>query len=176
MTGTVVSIHIARTGEAAMESVHEVRAVVGQGLEGDRYFRKAGTYSNPPGPDREATLLEAEAIEVLARDYGIDIAAGDARRNVVTRGVTLNHFVGCDFRVGEVVLHGIRLCEPSAHLSRLVGANVVPGLPHRGGLRAAIRSTGAIRVGDDIRKASPDELDAAGLSDVVADASDRTGH
>jgi hypothetical protein len=49
------------------------------------------------GPDRELTLSEIEAIEALERDYGVSIQ----RRQIVTRGVALNHLVGREFQVGE---------------------------------------------------------------------------
>ncbi|TLZ75319.1 MAG: hypothetical protein E6K08_08855, partial [Methanobacteriota archaeon] len=55
-SGQVSSIHIAKTAEAPMRSVQRVRAVPGKGLEGDRYFRAEGTYSDRPGPAREITL------------------------------------------------------------------------------------------------------------------------
>lgn len=148
--GTVVSIHLAAKGEAPMRAVDEVRAVAGRGLEGDRYYERVGTYSGKPLPDREITLVEREAIEALERDYGIRIEPGDARRNLVTEGVSLNHLVGRKFRVGEVYLRGLRLCEPCEHLARLTGEDVVPGLVHRGGLRAQIVTNGTIRVGDAI--------------------------
>ena len=47
-----------------MQSVDEVRAVPGKGLEGDRYLLRQGTFYKPQ-PDRELTLIEAEAIEAL---------------------------------------------------------------------------------------------------------------
>ena len=56
-----------------------------RGLEGDRYFSKLGTYSNEPRSGREVTLIEIEAIEALQRDYQIELDAGLARRNIVTR-------------------------------------------------------------------------------------------
>ncbi|MFQ5552295.1 MAG: MOSC domain-containing protein [Thermoplasmata archaeon] len=133
-----------------MRSLTEVRAVAGQGLEGDRYFEEAGTYSKYLGSDRQLTLIEREALEALGRDYAQDLDPRDARRNLVTEGVPLNHLVGRTFRVGEVRLSGLRLCEPCGHLARLVKRDVVPGLIHRGGLRAEILTTGVIRVGDAI--------------------------
>ncbi len=134
-----------------MKSVSAVRAVAGRGLEGDRYFLGVGTKSSKPGPDREVTLIEIEAIEALERDYGVKLNPGDARRNIVTRGVALNHLVGREFRVGEAVLKGIRLCEPCQHLANLTGQEkVLAGLVHRGGLRAQIMKDGIIRVGDQI--------------------------
>ena len=60
-----------------MISVREVCAVVGKGLEGDRYFNQSGTYSNEPGLGRDVTLIEIEAIEALKRDYGIELNPGD---------------------------------------------------------------------------------------------------
>lgn len=133
-----------------MVSVAGVRAVPGRGLEGDRDFSSEGTWSR--SRDTELTLVELEAIEALARDHGIEMPARDARRNVVTRGIALNHLVGKRFAVGGVVLEGMRLCEPCGHLEKLAGRPGVKGaLVHRGGLRARVVSEGIIRVGDPVR-------------------------
>src|SRR5215831_4396364 len=131
--GSVVAIYLAPLARQPLVAVEQARAVPGRGLEGDRYFERTGTYSNKPGPDREVTLIEMEAIEALQRDYSIQIAPGDARREIVTRGVALNHLVGREFRVGEVLLRGIRLCEPCSHLAQLTYETVSRGLVHRGG-------------------------------------------
>jgi MOSC domain-containing protein YiiM len=133
-----------------MRSVDRVRAIPGKGLEGDRYFDATGTYSDKPGPGREVTLIESEAIDAMARDNGITIPAGAARRNVVTRETPLNHLVGKEFEVGRVHLLGIRLCEPCSHLESLTRKGIIAGLVHRGGLRAQILTAGEIRVGDPI--------------------------
>lgn len=150
--GTVVSIHITPKGEEPMVSVEQVRAVAGQGLEGDRYFTQTGTYSQKPRPDREVTLIEIEAIEALKRDHGIELDPGASRRNIVTRGVPLNHLVGRKFRVGQATLLGQRLCEPCAHLEGLSTKGVMRSLIHRGGLRAQILTGGTIRVGDPVHE------------------------
>jgi len=133
-----------------MKTVEEVRAVPGRGLEGDRYFRRCGTYSGKEGTGRELTLIEVEAIEALGRDYGVALDAAETRRNVATRGVALNHLVGRVFRVGSTIARGIRLCEPCSHMETLAGKRIRSGLVHRGGLRAAILSDGWIRVGDRV--------------------------
>ena len=148
--GIVQSIHIAPAARAAMQSVPKVLALPGAGLEGDRYALKLGSFYKPL-PDYELTLIEAEAIEALKRDYKIELAPGDARRNIVTSDVALNHLAGRDFRIGEVKIRGIRLCEPCSHLEGLTGQRVIKGLIHRGGLRAQILSQGWIRVGDAIQ-------------------------
>jgi MOSC domain-containing protein YiiM len=148
--GKVESIHIAAGATEAMSSVAAAEAVPGVGLEGDRYANRQGTFYKPE-PDFELTLIESEAIEAMRRDYKVDLAAGDARRNIVTRGVPLNHLVGREFQIGEVRIRGIRLCEPCEHLQRLTGRAVIKGLFHRGGLRAQILTRGTIRVADVIR-------------------------
>src|SRR2546422_8480696 len=149
--GTVISINIAPEAEAPMQSVSEVRAIPGKGLEGDRYFNHEGTFSKPQ-PDRELTLIEAEAIEGLRREFEIDFALSGSRRNVVTRGVPLNHLVGREFWIGEVKARGLRLCEPCSHLQKLSHEKVLPGLVHRGGLRAQILTEGTIRIGETIKE------------------------
>jgi len=149
-SGTVESIHIASAAEGPPQSVAQATAIPGAGLQGDRYALKVGTFYKPD-PDRELTLIEAEAIEALRHDYHIELAAGDARRNIVTRNVPLNHLVGREFAIGEVQVRGIRLCEPCDHLQRVTGKSVIKGLLHRGGLRAQIMTAGTIRVGDAVK-------------------------
>jgi MOSC domain-containing protein YiiM len=148
--GEVVSIFIAPEEGAPTVEVTEVRAVEGAGLEGDRYFMKAGKMSKGNKPEREVTLIESEAIEAVTRDYNIDFGLGDSRRNIVTRGVPLNHLVGREFIVGETRLRGIKLCDPCAYLESLTAEGVRKGLAHRGGLNAQILSGGVIRPGDEV--------------------------
>jgi MOSC domain-containing protein YiiM len=149
--GSVVSIHIAPAAGETMIEVSEVEAIPGQGLAGDRYRQPTET-SPEPQPDRELTLVESEAIEAFRTDQEIEYPAGTARRNVVTRGVPLNHLVGREFQVGEIRVRGLRLCEPCSHLARLSNKAVLPGLIHRGGLRAQILTSGVIRAGDVVRE------------------------
>lgn len=146
----VEGIHLAPTAGAPMRSVPQVRAISGVGLEGDRYAMNAGTYSDDPGTGRQITLAEAEVLDELRAEKGIDLAQGAIRRNVTTRGIRLNDLVGKRFLVGEVLCEGTRLCEPCQYMSDLVGQPVLRPLAHRGGLRADILSDGVIRVGDTV--------------------------
>jgi MOSC domain-containing protein YiiM len=148
-TGTIDSIHIAAAAKESTYAVDHVRAIPGVGLEGDRYALQQGTFFKPE-PAFELTLIEAEAIEAIKIEYKVDLAPGDARRNLVTRGVPLNHLVGREFRVGDVLIRGIRLCEPCSHLEALTKLPVIKSLRHRGGLRAQILNEGTFRVGDTV--------------------------
>jgi MOSC domain-containing protein YiiM len=100
------------------------------------------------------TLIEIEAIEALERDYAIVLDSGQTRRNIVTRGIALNHLVNHEFTIGEAGLRGTRLCEPCAHMERLTVKGARRGLVHRGGLRAEIVRGGTIRLGDEISAAA----------------------
>jgi MOSC domain-containing protein YiiM len=150
MKGTVHSLYIAREAGGSPIPIAEAHAVPGRGIEGDRYYTGQGTYSDRPGPLREVTLIELEAIEALRREHDIELAPGASRRNIVTEGVSLNPLVGCEFRVGEVLLRGVKLSEPCVHLESLTHPGVIKGLVHRGGLRAQVLNEGIIRVGDTI--------------------------
>ena len=97
------------------------------------------------------TLIEIEAVAAVNRDYGIELAAGETRRNIVTRGVAVNHLVGKEFTIGEVRLRGTELCEPCAHVERLSRKGARQALIHRGGLNAEILTDGVIHVGHAIK-------------------------
>jgi MOSC domain-containing protein YiiM len=147
--GVVEAISLAGEAGGPMTVVPTAEAVAGRGLQGDRYARGAGTFSDPNGRGYDLTLVEAEALEELAAD-GVELAPAEARRNLVVRGVPLDDLIGRRFRVGEVECFGQRRCEPCAHLEKLTRPGVLRGLVHRGGLRADVLSDGGIRVGDII--------------------------
>ena len=147
--GTVELIALASEAEGPMRSVSTAEAVEGRGLLGDRYERKAGTFSKPGGRGYDLTLVEAEALEELSAK-GVELAPAEARRNLVVRGIALDDLIGRRFRVGEVECLGQRRCEPCSHLERLTRPGVLRGLVHRGGLRADVLSDGEIRVGDRV--------------------------
>ena len=148
--GSLVAIQIGREAEGRLESVAEVRAIPGKGLEGDRYFRGEGSFSKNPGGGRQVTLVASEMLDLLQREHGIALQPADTRRNLVTKGVLLNDLVGQVFQVGSVRMKGVRLAEPCEHLERLTQKGVIKGLVHRAGLRADILDEGVLRVGDEI--------------------------
>jgi MOSC domain-containing protein YiiM len=148
--GRLLAIYVHGAKGEDLHRVETATVQTARGLEGDRYCRMDGAGK----PDQEITLIESEAIEALARETDIKIDAVKARRNLLTRGVPLNHLIGREFKVGEVVLRGIRLCEPCDHLQSLTVNGIKEGLCHRGGLRAEVLVGGSLRPGDVIRLAS----------------------
>jgi MOSC domain-containing protein YiiM len=140
MPGTVEGIHVSPQFERLPQPVEAVD-VTAEGVRGDRYFGK-----------RNLTLIEAEALDGLFEDAGIELTAAESRRQVLTRGVRLNELVGKPFRVGDVVCVGEEWCEPCRHLESLTRPGVLRGLVHRGGLRADIVRGGRISVGDQVEE------------------------
>jgi hypothetical protein len=149
--GRVELLAVAPAATAPMRVVDRATARAGRGLEGDRYFDGAGTFSNPAARGVDLTLVAAEAVEALTLPSGRRLPLEEARRNVVTRGVDVNALVGRRFRIGDVECLGQRLCEPCAHLERLTEPGTLRGLVHRGGLRADVVGDGEIAVGAEVR-------------------------
>jgi MOSC domain-containing protein YiiM len=144
--GSVERIWIAANAGEAAVAVDSVRALAGQGLEGDRHVAGTGTF--PSGlPGSALTLVEAEVCE----SFTPSLKSDEHRRNVITRGVALNRLVGHEFTVGDVRCRGARLCEPCTVVQRYAGRPVLRELVHRGGLRADILEDGVIHVGDVVR-------------------------
>ena len=147
MAGVVEQIHIADAETAPCRPVDEIVALTGRGLEGDRTLAP---------PERWAasgcalTLIEAEALEAVREQHGIDLGDGRSRRQVTTRGIALNDLVGREFMVGGVRCRGVELCEPCKHLESLTEPGVIKAFVHRGGLRANILDGGTIAVGDPV--------------------------
>jgi MOSC domain-containing protein YiiM len=148
--GTIEAIFLAGASGGTRRRVEMVRARAGEGLEDDAH--RVGSPDRPPRDrdGRDLTLIEAEAIEALREETGIALEPWEPRRNLVTRGVSLDVLVGETFRIGEVECRGRMLCEPCAYLEGLTQPGVLRGLVHRGGLRADIISDGTIRVGDSV--------------------------
>jgi MOSC domain-containing protein YiiM len=149
-TGRLVGIYTATEAAKPLTPATELRAIEGVGLDGDRYAKQAGTYSNRPGPHRQVTLVEREVIASVNDESGVDLGEHETRRNLVTEGVPLLHLIGRSFRIGDVVLRGIKSCPPCAHLEKLTRPGVRAALENRGGLRAEIVKGGTLRIGDEI--------------------------
>src|ERR687896_867239 len=136
--------------------VERVRAFAGSGLEGNRYF-----YDGDAPPGRAITLIAAEALRDGAAASGIELAADESRRNVLTRGIDVNALVGRRFRIGDVECYGVELCEPCTTLEGMTRPGVIKAYVRRAGLNADILTDGEIAVGDDVRAEADADATAA---------------
>jgi MOSC domain-containing protein YiiM len=141
--GRVEAIFISAAKGEMPHGVESVVAVAGTGLEGNRYFGGVR-------PEQELTLIEAEQIEQVAAESGIEADPAATGRNVLTRGVDLNALVGKRFRVGEAECRGIELCEPCTFFEARTAPGAIKAFVHRAGLNAEILAGGVIRPGDAV--------------------------
>jgi hypothetical protein len=144
--GTVESICVAPAAGQPSRLLQSVRAIAGEGLDGDRHVAGTGTF--PSGlPGSALTLIAAEVCEW----FDPPLRPDEHRRNLVVRGIDVNALVGREFTIGEVRCRGMRLCEPCTVVQRYAGRSVLRPLVHRGGLRADIVADGQITVGDRVQ-------------------------
>jgi MOSC domain-containing protein YiiM len=146
MTDAIVKeINISKSHEENTSNVDSIEVIENQGIIGDRYFQDIS--------DNLAaiTFIEQEALDAIFSDYGVELTAIESRRTILTSGIALNHLVGKEFFVGDVKCVGFELAEPCSTLEKLNNKkNLIKSLRHRGGLRARIKSSGKIVVGQKI--------------------------
>ena len=149
MPGTVEEIYVAPEGNVDMQRVAEARALVGGGLEGDRYCKGTG-YWTKFGDVCEVTLIEAEDLEEIQDEVGLRVRNGEHRRNIITRGVRLGDLKGTRFKIGEAILEYDRPRPPCRHVQELTEPGMTGALKRRGGICARVVEGGAIRPEDSI--------------------------
>ena len=144
--GIVRAIFVADRAGAPMVRVPEIAAVAGQGLAGDRYLLGTGYYS--PRNVCHVTLIEEEALERMTARYGVATGAGEHRRNIVTRGVSLPELRGRRFALGEAVLEYDRSRPPCSYLGRITVPLLPRAMGEGAGICVSIVEGGIIREGD----------------------------
>jgi len=147
MSGKIVNLLISKDIKSSMQKVNQIILEEGKGIYGDRYYNQEGTFSNKGKiePDRDVTLIEIEKINEFNDKFNENITDEDLRRNIVVSNCDLNSLVDKEFQIGNVVLKGIRLCEPCKYLSeKLDNKKVLTEMIHKAGLRAQIIKGGSI--------------------------------
>lgn len=141
--GAVVSICISPVAGAAMHQVQEVEAIAGQGLAGDRYARGEGSFNRGEQGRRQVTLINALFVK------GSGFAYTQTRRNITVRGIELMDQIGEVFRIGDVVLRGVKYCDPCMRPTNLSNNpySFRDVFHDRGGIVAEVLEGGFIKVG-----------------------------
>jgi len=125
-----------------MESLDEVTAVAGKGLEGDRNFDQ---YSKG-----QITVVSTEELDEAAAEWGQDIVPGSTRRNVTVSGLRLPRDEGARIKLGDVVVEVYRNASPCELMEESVGPGARAALRDRAGIRGLIIKGGTLRVGDPV--------------------------
>ena len=151
MPGRLTDLFLAPDAGAQVRRVDSATALEGRGLEGDRYAAGAGSFSRWPHPGRAVTLISSEALADAEAEFGVSLMEGQHRRNLVVTGVPLAELKGVGFTIGDARFEGWRVCAPCKYLVRVTGQDrIFQALVRRGGLRAAVTASGAVRRGDAV--------------------------
>lgn len=134
MSGKIVSLLISQNPKNSMQEVNQIVLEEGKGIFGDKYYNQEGTFSKKGEveEDRHVTLLEVENINSFNERNGKSINYKDLGKNIIISNCDLNNLVDKEFQIGNVVLKGIKLCEPCEYLA------------DKSGLRAEIIKGGSI--------------------------------
>lgn len=154
----------ARDGAANVPTAfpHSIDLVDGKGIRGDRYF---GVRAHT---DAAVTFLAIEAWRAALAAVTTPTEAGVfptdiARRNVTVRGVDLDALREVEFDLdtgsGPVLFRGARPAHPCVWMDSMVAEGMRKALVGRGGIRAAVLSSGRLDLGPAVLR-SPVELDA----------------
>lgn len=127
-------------GTHPRHEVPQIRCVAGRGIEGDRFF------DHKPNYEGQITFFSMEVYEELREALDVrDRSPGAFRRNVLTRGVDLNDWIGREFEVQGVRFEGVAECSPCYWMDRAFAPGAEEALAGRGGLRARILTDGVLR-------------------------------
>jgi MOSC domain-containing protein YiiM len=136
--------YFGRYGQAPADhpiiEVAEVECVAGRGLRGDGFFDFKEDYKG------QVTFFAWETYEAICRHLAVTHRSPSAfRRNVLTMGIDLNDLVGREFEMQGVVFRGLEECRPCAWMEQAFAPGAHQFLRGRGGLRAAILTSGVLR-------------------------------
>jgi MOSC domain-containing protein YiiM len=128
-------------GQHSAISVLQVECVAGKGLVGDRFFGYKNEYKG------QITFFASETYEELCRRFGVtEKNPGVFRRNVVTRGVDLNEWIGKAFEIQGVLFEGTQEASPCLWMNGAFSPGAEEAMRGRGGIRARILTDGLLRV------------------------------
>ncbi len=171
------AIFVCASSGNPMKRVAEIRAIAGQGLEGDRYALGTGYYSPRDTEDSadempdwsvarassrprdwggcQLTLIEGEALDRMRDLHGAHVQEGEHRRNLVTRGLALRELAGHRLRIGEVLLEYERPRPPCGYVERITQKGMTKALGVGAGICVRVVTSGILREGAVIEVLPP---------------------
>jgi MOSC domain-containing protein YiiM len=154
----VEDIYIAEKGSAPMSRVESVHALARAGLDGDRYMKRTGYWTDVD--ECQVTLIEGEALDEIRASGKVHIDNGQHRRNIVTRGISLDTLAGKRFKVGEALFEFDRPRPPCRYIQSVSERGMTRALGgRRGGICARVIESGTVRAGDriEVKESTPEQ-------------------
>ena len=95
----VSNICIAKEAGGKIEQINSIEVIANKGILKDRYFKKDSEKEM-----NQITLIESENVDYYNQLTGANLLPTDFRRNIITRGISLNKLVGEKILVGKVMM------------------------------------------------------------------------
>ena len=122
-----------------MIEVPVIECVAGRGIRDDRYLDFKDDYKG------QITFFSLDVFNELCAALDVhDCSPAVARRNVITRGVDLNEYIGKEFEIQGVRFYGTEESAPCYWMDRAFAPGAQVFLKGNGGLRARILSDGKL--------------------------------
>lgn len=125
-----------------MVEKEEIQCRAGKGVEGDRFFEYKEDFKG------QITFFSADVFDQILAELQLDPEQHSpslVRRNVITRGVDLNAFIGKRFIIQGIEFEGSEECSPCAWMNHALKEGAHDALKGVGGLRARIRTDGILK-------------------------------
>lgn len=153
MAGTcVIDIFVCPEKGGKMQSVLDVKAITGAGLEGDRYGMALGSWNEGKPGKRQVSFIANEDVLNVNSTIKVPYRACETRRNILTSGVDLMNLIGKEFTIGTVKFRGIEYCNPCDRPDKLSGNKGFKTMfEHTAGILAEVLTDGVIKVGATIK-------------------------
>ena len=143
---SVLNICITSESGKKMESMNSIKVIANKGIVNDRYFKENNDKKN------QITLIESENVDYYNKISGTNFIPTDFRRNVITKGISLNKLVGKEILIGEFRLNINDISDTCRYFQAKIGEkNLVKKFLNRGGLRCELLTNGNINVNDPIK-------------------------
>lgn len=145
-SGQVVAMFYTTEKGALMERLQTAKIIAGEGISGDRYQMREGYFSgsaNIVDEERQLTLMAlngfVEGNKILIAQGLMPMEMSETRRNIFVNVdyEFLNSLIGKRFKLGNLLLEGVKHCRPCNRPSELVG---------KIGFETAFKDKGGIRV------------------------------
>ena len=119
--------------------VDSITCVAHRGIVGDRFFDYSPDY---PG---QVTFFAQEVFQALCERLNIhDKGPAVFRRNIITRGVDLNAWIGHEFELQGVHFRGVQESRPCYWMEGAFGPGAKEAMRGQGGLRAEVLTDGVL--------------------------------
>ncbi len=164
-TGLVEAILLRPARDAPVQSVGEVLAIAGRGLEGDRHADRPARSAD--SGKRQVTLIQAEHLPLIAAWAGrASVDPALLRRNLVISGLNLVAARSplarqpLRLRIGaSVVLLLTGPCDPCSKMEAALGRGGYNAMRGHGGMTAQVHAGGPVAVGDRVWIDADEALD-----------------